>query len=128
MFIDFSVFCFRILHSCSGSCLASPMKMELSIVNTIAWMKHTSTSRVDMKTLIITLTALIPRNTPIGLAATRKMIQTREIAIACPAMMLAKRRIMSANGFVNIPTNSIAGISGNALSAKGTSGQNISFQ
>ena len=48
---------------------------------------------------------------------------------ACPASMLANRRIISANGFVKIPTSSIAGIIGTGhLSHTGTSGQKISFQ
>ena len=34
---------------------------------------------------------------------------------ACPAIMLANRRIISANGFVKIPTSSIAGIIGIVL-------------
>ena len=72
------------IYSCAGSCsaVASPMKIELNIVNTIAWMKHTSTSSVDIKTLMRILTALIPRNTPVDLAATRKIIHTSEMAIA----------------------------------------------
>ena len=115
-------------HSCSGSVRANPMKMALSIVNTIAWMKQTKTSSVDMNTLIMTLTALMPRNTPIDLLATKKMMQTKDMAIACPAMILAKRRIIKANGFVKMPTNSMAGIRGKALRASGTSGQKISFQ
>ena len=104
------------------------MKMALSMVKTMAWMKQTNTSRVDMNTLMMTLTVLIPRKTPMGLAATRKMMQTSEMAMACPAMMLAKRRIMSAKGLVKIPTNSMAGMSGKAFSASGTSGQKMSFQ
>ena len=35
----------------------------------------------------------------------------------CPASILAKRRIIKANGFVKIPKNSINGIMGTALSA-----------
>ena len=69
-------------YSCSGSVRASPMKIELSMVNTMAWMKHTSTSRVDMNTLMMTLTPLMPRNTPMGFAATRKMMHTSEMAMA----------------------------------------------
>src|ERR1035437_3841436 len=42
--------------------------------------------------------------------------------------MLAKRRIINANGFVKIPTNSIKGKIGGTLSQSGTSGQKISFQ
>lgn len=48
--------------------------------------------------------------------------------IACPAMILAKRRIISAKGLVNSPTISIIGISGiGTFSHTGTSGQNTSL-
>ena len=80
--------------------------------------------------LITTLNVVIPYNlTPMPSAATRNIILVRAKAIAWPAIMLAKRRIIRANGFVNIPTNSIKGISGTgAFKSIGTSGQKISFQ
>ena len=57
---------------------------------------------------------------------------TRQVRLritACPAIMLANRRIISAKGLVRIPTNSMAGIIGTGhLSQVGTSGQKISFQ
>lgn len=46
-----------------------------------------------------------------------------------PASILAKRRIIKANGFVKIPKNSMKGIIGTGtFSHQGTSGQKISFQ
>ena len=58
-----------------------------------------------------------------------KMIAIKLKIAACPAIILAKRRIISANGFVKIPKNSIKGIIGTgAFNQVGTSGQNISFQ
>ena len=57
------------------------------------------------------------------------MVHVNDNAIACPAIMLAKRRIIKAKGFVNMLKNSINGIKGTGtLSHVGTSGQNISFQ
>ena len=48
---------------------------------------------------------------------------------ACPAIILAKRRIIKAKGLVNTPKSSITGISGTGnFKNRGTSGQNISFQ
>ena len=47
----------------------------------------------------------------------------------CPASILAKRRIIRANGFVKIPKNSMNGIMGTGtFNHQGTSGQKISFQ
>ena len=69
------------------------------------------------------------KNTAIALLATRNIMHVIAKAIAWPAIMLAKSRIISANGFVNIPTNSITGITGTgALSPFGTSGQTMSCQ
>ena len=105
------------------------MNTALNIVNTIAWMKHTKHSRHIMKMLITTLTADMLKNTAIVLLATRNIMQVMANAIACPAIMFAKSRIINANGLVNIPTNSIIGINGiGAFNHVGTSGQNISFQ
>lgn len=104
------------------------MKIELNMVKTMAWMKQTRNSRHIMKMLITTLSVDIPMATPIPIVATTKMMHVKERAMACPAIMLAKRRIISANGLVNIPTNSIRGISGKAFKANGTFGQKMSFQ
>ena len=58
-----------------------------------------------------------------------KIMATRLSTAACPAMMLANKRIISANGLVKIPKNSISGIIGiGAFNHVGTSGQKISFQ
>ena len=104
------------------------MNIELSIVNTIACMKQTRNSRHIMKILITTLRVDIPIATPIPIVATTKIMHVNDRAMACPAIMLANSRIISANGFVKIPTNSISGIRGKAFNANGTFGQNISFQ
>ena len=49
--------------------------------------------------------------------------------MACPAIILAKRRIINANGLVKILNSSITGMRGTGnFKAIGTSGQNISFQ
>ena len=49
--------------------------------------------------------------------------------IECPAKIFAKRRIINANGLVNMPTTSMTGIMGTgAFNQTGTSGQNISLQ
>ena len=99
------------------------------MVNTIAWMKQTRHSRHIMKMLIMTLSADIDNCTATVWAATRKIIHVIATAIACPAIILAKSRIIRAKGFVKIPTNSITGMMGmGALSHEGTSGQKISFQ
>ena len=58
-----------------------------------------------------------------------KMIAQKHNAMACPANIFAKRRIINANGFVKIPKSSIIGINGTGnFIHTGTSGQNISFQ
>lgn len=58
-----------------------------------------------------------------------KIIPANDKAIAWPAIMLAKSRIISANGFVKILTSSITGIKGTGtFNHVGTSGQKISFQ
>ena len=82
-----------------------------------------------MKILIPTLTIVMDelRTTPI--VAMMKMIQVKANAIACPAIMLAKRRTINAKGFVKIPKISITGIKGTGtFNQVGTSGQKISFQ
>ena len=59
-------------------------------------------------------------------------IKIRQVSTSiamCPASILAKRRIIKANGFVKIPKNSMKGIIGTGtFSHQGTSGQKISFQ
>ena len=119
----------NIYYSCSGSTLAKPINTADSIVNTIAWMKQTKHSRHIMKMLMMTLSADIENCTATDWAATRKMIHVMATAMACPAIMLAKSRIIRAKGFVKIPTNSITGMMGiGAFNHVGTSGQKISFQ
>ena len=98
------------------------------MVNTIDWMKHTRSSRHIMKMLMSTLSEDIPTATPNPIEATTKMMLVSDKAMACPAIMLAKSRIIRAKGLVKIPTNSISGMSGKAFNANGTSGQKMSFQ
>ena len=92
-------------------------------------MKATSTSTQFMKILNSTDTMLMEVliATPM-LAVTNTMLVNAKM-MECPAMMLANRRIIKANGLVKIPNNSIAGINGIGHFRKvGTSGHNISFQ
>ena len=57
------------------------------------------------------------------------MVHVNDSAMACPASMLANKRIINANGFVKILKNSMNGIKGTGtFNHVGTSGQNISFQ
>ena len=57
------------------------------------------------------------------------IIAQKHNAIACPANIFAKSRIIKAKGFVKIPKSSIIGIKGiGNFIQTGTSGQNISFQ
>ena len=123
---------FIIFYACScpsGTARAMPMNTDESRVNTIAWMKQTKHSRHIMKMDMRTLTALMLKKTCADMEATRKMMHGIATAMACPAMMLAKSRIIRAKGLVKIPTNSITGMMGiGAFSHVGTSGQKISFQ
>ena len=58
-----------------------------------------------------------------------KIRLTNPSTMECPARILAKRRIIKAKGFVNIPMISMTGIKGiGTLSHQGTSGQNISLK
>ena len=77
----------------------------------------------------MTLNADIDNCTATALLATRNIIHVMATAIACPAIILANRRIINANGFVKIPTNSMTGIIGIGIfNQVGTLGQNMSFQ
>ena len=61
--------------------------------------------------------------------AVTKTMHTKQRMAAWPPTMLAKSRIIRANGLVNMPMNSITGMKGTGtLSQAGTSGQKISFQ
>jgi hypothetical protein len=82
-------------------------------------MKQTRNSRHIMKMLIRTLSVDMPTATPIPIVATTKMMQVSDKAMACPAIMLAKSRIIKAKGLVKIPTNSMSGISGKAFKCQG---------
>lgn len=78
-----------------------------------------------MSTLTIVIdvpaTALIPNII--------KIMQDKDSAIACPAIMFANNRIIRAKGLVKILKNSMNGIRGiGTFNHIGTSGQNISFQ
>ena len=82
-----------------------------------------------MKMLIPTLTTVIKEPAAALMPNIMNIMQANDIAIAWPAIMLAKSRIINANGFVKILKNSMKGINGTGtLSHVGTSGQNMSFQ
>ena len=65
-------------------------------------MNATNNSRKSINIVIITLTMVmdVPINAPI--CTVMNIMQTNDMTMACPAKMLAKRRIISANGLVNI--------------------------
>ena len=116
-------------YSWTGSTRAIPINTDESIVNTIAWMKQTRHSKHIMKTLMSTDSPDMESCTATACEATRKMMHVMATAMACPAIMLAKSRIISAKGFVKMPTNSMRGMMGTGhFSHMGTSGQKISFQ
>lgn len=76
-----------------------------------------------------TLTTVIKDPATIFIPNMMKIMLASEIAIACPAIILAKSRIISAKGLVKILKNSMNGINGTGtFNQVGTSGQNISFQ
>ena len=106
------------------------MNTAESIVNTYAWTKATRSSRQFMNSSMTMLNELSPSPNPTPIDHPRKMTHVKLNMTACPAIMLAKRRIMSANGLVNTPKSSITGITGTgyAFRKRGTSGQKISFQ
>ena len=81
-------------------------------------MNATSNSRKSINIVIITLTMVmdVPINAPI--CTVMNIMQTNDMTMACPAKMLAKRRIISANGLVNTPKNSTTGIIGTGKIAK----------
>ena len=100
-----------------------------NMVNTYAWMKATRSSSMSMKIPKSTdMTVMEPLMT--GPAFTvMKIMATKLRMAACPAMMLANRRIIKANGLVKIPNSSIIGMRGTGtFNHKGTFGQKISFQ
>ena len=74
-------------------------------------------------------TAVIDELTAAPASAVTKMTHVRIRITACPAIMLANRRIISAKGLVKIPTSSMNGTIGmGTLSHVGTSDQKMSFQ
>ena len=81
------------------------MNTAESIVNTYAWTKATRSSRQFMNSNIMMLNELSPRPKPTPIDHPRKMTQVKLNMTACPAIILAKRRIMSANGLVKTPNN-----------------------
>ena len=102
------------------------MNTAESIVNTYAWTKATRSSRQFMNSSMTMLNELSPSPNPTPIDHPRKMTHVNESMTACPAIILAKRRIMSANGFVKTPNISIGIMS--SFSGPGTSGHRISFQ
>lgn len=92
-------------------------------------MKLTRISSSIMKMLIPTPTTVIEELSTTPIVAMMKMIHVNARAMAWPAIILAKRRTIKANGFVKIPKISIIGIKGTGtFSHAGTSGQKMSFQ
>ena len=105
------------------------MKTALSMVKTYAWIKATSSSRQFMKIIRIKLTN--EREAPMAKPNWQVMNITHvsDRIMAWPPIMLANKRTIRANGFVNMPNSSMTGIMGiGTFSHVGTSGQNISFQ
>ena len=65
----------------------------------------------------------------VPIEAVMNIRQVNARMIVCPAMILANRRIIRANGLVSMPKNSTKGMIGNGNFRKiGALGQNISFQ
>ena len=92
-------------------------------------MKQTKTSKSIMNTLIRTLTAVIDVPAIALIPNMINIMQVNDSAIECPAIILAKSRIINANGLVKMLKNSINGINGTGtFNHIGTSGQNMSFQ
>ena len=92
-------------------------------------MKQTSNSSNIMNILIATLTTVIVVPAIALIPNMMKIIQAKDMAIACPAIIFAKSRIIRAKGLVNILKNSMNGINGTGtFSHVGTSGQKMSFQ
>ena len=76
-----------------------------------------------------TETAVIEPLTTGPILAVTKTILVNAKIIECPAIILANKRIINANGLVKIPNNSIIGIKGiGHFKNTGTSGHSISFQ
>ena len=122
------LFYFSSAFTFAPSC-ASPINTAESIVNTYAWMKATNSSSAFIKILNST-EATVSEPFKAGPILADMNIRHVSTSIAmCPANILAKRRIINANGFVKIPKNSMKGIIGTGtFSHQGTSGQKISFQ
>ena len=74
-------------------------------------------------------TSVIPIFTQMPIDTVMKIKQVNAKMIVWPAMILANKRIIRANGLVNIPKNSTKGMMGIGNFRKiGVLGQNISFQ
>ena len=81
-----------------------------------------------MNILKRTETPVIPAFIPAPKLTVTKTKLVNPNIIECPAVMFANKRIIKANGFVMVPTNSIICINGKgALRKVGTSGQNKSL-
>ena len=81
-----------------------------------------------MKSSMMALNRFSPVPIAVPMVQPRKMTHVKANIIACPAIILAKRRIISAKGLVKTPNNSMAGMMGIAFRKRGTSGQKMSFQ
>ena len=78
-------------------------------VNIYACRQATSNSRQFMNAQNSTETIVIPKFTNNPIDTVIKIRQVRARMIVCPAMILANRRIIKANGLVNTPKNSTKG-------------------
>jgi hypothetical protein len=97
------------------------MKREVSKVNIYACKKATKTSIRYINSTNKTETGATPKAPPFPSPLWAMNINEIKLnMIMCPAEILAKSRIISANGLVKIPTISIGIIIG--ISAKGTPG------
>lgn len=93
-------------------------------------MKATSNSKKSIKILKRIETIVSPALMANPRVAVIKISEDNDKIIVCPANMFANKRIIKANGFINIPKNSMMGSMGNggAFIHIGTSGHTISFQ
>ena len=82
-------------------------------VNIYACRQATNNSRQFMNAQNSTETIVIPKFTNNPIDTVIKIRQVRARMIVCPAMILANRRIIRANGLVNTPKNSTKGMIGN---------------
>ena len=99
----FALFAFILAFTFAPSC-ASPINTAESMVNTYAWMKATNSSSAFTKN--VEQYGSYRQCTPLSAGPMLAEIKIRQVSTSiamCPASILAKRRIIKANGFVKIP-------------------------